>query len=504
MLKTVKIAAACAVILAGIPMAKAQTSPLVRVYPTQYEQVFADNQPATVTEDAVIAGSHWWFGVYALDGTVIIPREYTKITWQNGYYIVSNASGSGVYSSDGMLLLSPEFDDITVDAEEAVAHVKKNSQYGLYSLREQDWIMPLQTANYAAYIIDDHAIMIDGRYYASDGRLLSEPAEVVDTIGLNRLRFRLNEQEGVRDFSGTIIIPAEYDQIDRMLYHRDMYAVQEGGKWGIIDLDGKEVCPILYDGYEEQKSGVLLYLMNGGKKDYYFPDGSRLITGVDSVTAWIGNAIEIQKDGKYGVIDRTGQEVLPCQYDSNFSTYMYNHFIVLSQHVNIAESTASLRNYIVVNEDAEIIIPEGRYDTLQLSSARTADDEAVWCINDGRLCAIYNAEGHKISTAQVPPVSPATSYDYWAKLGLYRAGDRIYTTDGDCVLQAEAFCPGPADNMIFIQRNGKWQVAELLPYNEAPSAWAKPEMDAADSAGILPDYLKISWDTPQEKISACL
>ena len=78
-----------------------------------------------MTDDAVIAGAHWWFGVYALDGSVIIPREYTSISWHDGYYVASNASDSGVYSSDGELLLPVEYDKIELDAEGDVAlHVK--------------------------------------------------------------------------------------------------------------------------------------------------------------------------------------------------------------------------------------------------------------------------------------------------------------------------------------------------------------------------------------------
>lgn len=49
MLKTAKIVASCMIVLAGLPAAKAQDSPLVQLYPTQYEQVDADNQHA-ITE----------------------------------------------------------------------------------------------------------------------------------------------------------------------------------------------------------------------------------------------------------------------------------------------------------------------------------------------------------------------------------------------------------------------------------------------------------------------
>lgn len=504
MFKTGKMIAACTLMLVCLPAAGALDSPLVQVYPTQYEQVYTDDQHAIVTDDAVIAGAHWWFGVYALDGTVIIPQEYTNISWDNGYYVTSNASGSGVYSSTGALLLSVKYDKIEIDAEDKVAFVCKDQQYGLYSLRERKWVIPLQQANHAAYDFGLHAVKIDDQYYAYDGTPLAASGENVSASDPDRLIFSANGKEGVQDLSGTVIIPAEYDNIYNP-YGWNEFAVEKDGKWGLIDRNGKEVRQIEYDGFYGGESGVLVYRNNGEKKDYYLPDGTLLAAGVDDVTQWLGNAIEIQNNGKYGVIDRSGREILPCIYDSGPTIDPSIDFLVLSQYVQVDGSTKERRYDTVVSENAEVMVPAGRYEELRFSYDYGTDDEAVWCFDDGKLCAIYDKQGRKIATAPIPIEDCA--YDggyYWSQLGLYSAGDRIYTTDGDCILQADLLRTEWSGNAIYIQRDGKWQVAMLHPYDGLPSAWAEPEINAAESAGILPDALKVSWDMPISREDFCV
>lgn len=503
MLKAGKMIVVCMFLLACLPTAGAVDSPLVQVYPTQYEQVFADDQHEIVTGDAVIAGANWWFGVYALDGTVIIPREYTNIDWYNGYYVASNASGSGVYSPAGVLLLPVEFDKIEIDAEEEVAFACKGHQYGLYSLREQKWVIPLQQANYAAYDFGLHAVRIDDLYYACDGTALTAPGEDISAAGADRLIFSTNGKEGVRDLSGAVIIPAEYDDIYNP-YGWNEFAVEKDGKWGLIDRNGMDVCPIEYDGFYGCESGVLVYRNNGEKKDYYLPGGTLLVANVDNVTQWLGNAIEIRNNGKYGVIDRSGREILPCIYDDGPVIDPWSNFLVLSQNMQVDGSAKKSCN-VVVSENAEVMIPAGRYEELRFSYDYGTDDEAIWCFQDGKLCAIYDKHGRKIAPAQIPIEDCVyTGGYYWPQLGLYSAGDCIYTTDGDCILQADHMRSKWTGNAILIQRNGKWQVAMLHPYDGLPSAWAEPEIDAAESAGILPDVLKVSWDMPISREDFCV
>ena len=53
-------------------------------------------------------------------------------------------------------------------------------------------------------------------------------------------------------------------------------------------------------------------------------------------------------------------------------------------------------------QDAAVMLPAGRYEELRLSYDYGTDDEAVWCFDDGKLCAIYDKQGRHIATAPIP------------------------------------------------------------------------------------------------------
>jgi hypothetical protein len=71
-----------------------------------------------------------------------------------------------------------------------------------------------------------------------------------------------------------------YDHV--CVHYEGRAMVMLNSKWGVVDLDGNEVVPLIYD-----------------SAGYYRK----------------GRAI-VQLDGKYGVVDLEGNEVIPCWYES--------------------------------------------------------------------------------------------------------------------------------------------------------------------------------------------
>ena len=75
-----------------------------------------------------------------------------------------------------------------------------------------------------------------------------------------------------------------YDENNNIWYEDNILRVEKTGKYGVIDLSGKEILPCEY---EE-------------------------ITAIPNIE----DAIKIKKDGKYGVIDSTGNEILKIDYQN--------------------------------------------------------------------------------------------------------------------------------------------------------------------------------------------
>jgi len=101
-------------------------------------------------------------------------------------------------------------------------------------------------------------------------------------------KVKLNGKFGLIDKNGKEITPIIYEQISPFKEGENLARVQAGRKWGFIDRTGKEVIPTKFEDF-----GL------GGFKDGLIP---------------------AQLNGKWGFIDQAGKEVIPFKYDNA------NHF----------------------------------------------------------------------------------------------------------------------------------------------------------------------------------
>ena len=67
---------------------------------------------------------------------------------------------------------------------------------------------------------------------------------------------RVGKKWGALAPSGTLVIPAEYDEITS--YAADALAVRQGKKWGIIRLDGPILVPVAYKGIDPIKADTIV------------------------------------------------------------------------------------------------------------------------------------------------------------------------------------------------------------------------------------------------------
>ena len=114
------------------------------------------------------------------------------------------------------------------------------------------------------------------------------------------------------------------------------YAVYTGGKWGVINSKGEIIIDPTYDEtiiIPDHSKDVFLCTY-----DVNYTDGTyktrvinskaeEIITGYDTVQAlenydesnnlWYENdVLVVSKEGKYGLVDFNGKELLPCEYDA--------------------------------------------------------------------------------------------------------------------------------------------------------------------------------------------
>jgi len=94
---------------------------------------------------------------------------------------------------------------------------------------------------------------------------------------------------GLIDISGKTIVPFQYD--DFLNYEDSIAGIRKGKKFGIISMNtGKELVPVRYDQLIDYDQG-------------WFSWSSRR------------QAVVVRRDGKEGVINQLGKEIIPCIYD---------------------------------------------------------------------------------------------------------------------------------------------------------------------------------------------
>lgn len=203
---------------------------------------------------------------------------------------------------------------------------------------------------------------------------------------------------GVKSLQGDSIIGCKYSSIERVdneykLMYRDLfdcniedhsklcndtiswfykfaYIVKSGGKYGVIDILGKEVIPIQYDS---------LFWMNGWykvKKNSFIgaldQSGSMILPiKFNDVSKSYPRDFVVKQHNKYGVVDSLGREVLPLDYDA--IDYIYRgHKVKQNKKYGVLDSnwaTLVPINYDSIESDypGYIIKLNGLYGVLDSS-----------------------------------------------------------------------------------------------------------------------------------------
>jgi hypothetical protein len=99
------------------------------------------------------------------------------------------------------------------------------------------------------------------------------------TQKMNLLPFMEDGQFGYIDFSGKVILKAEYEQLG--VFKEGLASAAKNGKYGFIDKSWKTVIPFQYESVGDFESGRAL----------------------------------VELDGKYGMIDRLGEAIFPIEYN---------------------------------------------------------------------------------------------------------------------------------------------------------------------------------------------
>ena len=249
---------------------------------------------------------------------------------------------------------------------------KKQSRYRLDALKRLEQTYHSLIGLYSGDLV---VVGKDNRYGVVDleGRTVIplQYDQVVPALNGERFLLFSDTLMGIADRSGRMVVPLEYDYrlyadgvSDPFRY--GLIVMSKGGKYGVLDSAGRTVVPMVYDvvwlvdsnlmilqGYDPQITQPYETLMQ--------LDGDTVIP-THRYISWDEDLIYVQNNKKlWGLYDRSGRVVVACQYDH--IDYLHNGLAAVKKDGRTGVIDSRGREVIPVAEDrfgGETPIPQTR------------------------------------------------------------------------------------------------------------------------------------------------
>ncbi|MBK6835635.1 MAG: WG repeat-containing protein [Bacteroidetes bacterium] len=251
------------------------------------------------------------YGVYNMKGKLIISVKYNEIGYRyiDGKFDFKLGNKCGIVNSKGVEIIKPQHDLIVNILNNSYIYTN-NDKYGLGSFTDlpntkkkmYDDVSKITTTKEVFHVRIDHKSgLID-----SVGKTLLEPEySYIKSIDDSYLWSRVYSEKIDSAYAKTL--PMDYLQIEK------------DGKFAIYSVSKKWISNFDYEEMDYYKEG-LLEVKKNGKKLLLDSDGkdvrNKSMFADDSYFEYKKDYWIVERKGKCGIIKRTGETVLPFDYDS--------------------------------------------------------------------------------------------------------------------------------------------------------------------------------------------
>jgi len=243
--------------------------------------------------------------------------------------------------------------------ELAYYEIRKNGKWGLLKADRKPWIEPIYKK------IDYEFTMTPRRIFVEKGTKF-----------------------GILNEDGTNWLAPIYDEI---LYDGYYFKVSKDGKWGMLDHQGEEFMPICYEEIYEHKTPEMSLIRTSGNEKSW------------SIFLWVRNTenpcqtvekysyerieyfnefFSVYKNGKWGLVDRKGDFVLPLEYES-LKPFVFSYLRLLKAKKNGKYGLLAIDSLNKVDEIAPIV-----YDEIYIDE----DSYKIKIEQNGKRDYLYNEE----------------------------------------------------------------------------------------------------------------
>lgn len=222
---------------------------------------------------------------------------------------------------------------------------------------------------------------------------------------------------------------ANYDANDTISYEQNAIKVQKDGKYGMINIEGKEILPCEYDDlYSLKNTDNSILIEKDGKIGLVDSTGKVIIEPQYKEIRGLGTDyklgyITITEDDKYGVVDCNNQKVLENKYQD-----------IKSLTENGIYAVKENNNWELVQKNGEIKLSEGLQNVQDILGIKNGN---IIIKNTSNKVGVISSEGETILNNVYDDVKFAFTGSYIieqnGKYGIAKSKDEIvvnptYTT----------------------------------------------------------------------------
>ncbi len=307
------------------------------------------------------------YGYIDKTGKVVIEPIYDDVDYfENGLAKVRVNDKVGIINRMGQEIVPISYDD--VEAVDGFFITQLDYEYGCINGKGKT-ILP---EKYPGVYVHDGVVKFfnNDTWYVMDekGHAIEMEHEDSNKVPNSDLSIaRRNDQYGIVNSRGEIIVPFQYDDIGYFDFQTKFFAnynpayeailrfsVSIGEKYGVIDESGNSIVPCIYDSTQIFSNGMMML-----QEDYecsLADKEGRIVSKkkYDHITQ-VGDFFLCEINGMHGFLNEKGEEVVPTMYD--YITLYYND-------VFNSDTCFVASNYGDVTRDSIIVTKLGSKDDL--------------------------------------------------------------------------------------------------------------------------------------------
>lgn len=274
------------------------------------------------------------WGAIDRTGRLIVPCEWQYLVAEDdgGYTMVAFNGYRGALAADGSVLIPCDRYTYVGPVINGARSICRDDLWGLCT-ETGEIITPCQWQE-TGYFHEGLAwVSVSGGrqgYINEQGELVipTEYSHLENFVsGSAAVRF-VNGAWQLMDTRGRFLCEKPWDDMEQFC-QGELIMVAKDGKYGFINRRGEVAIPLVYDRAKRFQDG--LALVKQGEDAFWIDEtGARVVDRPAGCTAWDFNgdyALLRNEDGLYGVMHRSGEMVIPCQWpDSLISPFSGSEF----------------------------------------------------------------------------------------------------------------------------------------------------------------------------------